>query len=274
MFYHHDQLGSIRSVSAYNGYEVASFTYDAYGNLTHATGTYTTPFGYAGQYTDTETGLQYLRARYYDPTTGHFLTRDPIEVVTREPYGYVYGNPLNLTDPSGLWGVDIPEWVSPAAAVLGIDCFGSDCESIAEQHPEVAQGLADGAGGVLDGVTFGNGRNITSVAGVEGQVRWNSGTTAFGSVLGTAFLLPFAGSSTVVAGRALTFGSVGTVSSFASAAGNCTRSSSQSCGTGVLFTTINWGGSNALGRIASPRLGDATAVLHGYLGSQVVSSDC
>lgn len=102
MFYHHDQLGSIRSVSAYNGYEVASFTYDAYGNLTHATGTYTTPFGYAGQYTDTETGLQYLRARYYDPTTGNFLTRDPIETITREAYGYVYGNPLNAADPTGL----------------------------------------------------------------------------------------------------------------------------------------------------------------------------
>jgi RHS repeat-associated protein len=38
---------------------------------------------YAGQYTDTETGLQYLRARYYDPSTGTFLTRDPLEAQTR-----------------------------------------------------------------------------------------------------------------------------------------------------------------------------------------------
>ena len=60
---------------------------------------------YAGQYTDEETGFQYLRARYYDPTTGTFLTRDPIEAQTREPYGYVAGNPLNRTDPTGLyWG--------------------------------------------------------------------------------------------------------------------------------------------------------------------------
>lgn len=52
---------------------------------------------------DAETGFQYLRARYYDPATGNFLTRDPIEALTREPYGYVGGNPLNATDPSGLW---------------------------------------------------------------------------------------------------------------------------------------------------------------------------
>jgi RHS repeat-associated protein len=59
--------------------------------------------GYAGQWHDTETGFIYLRARYYDPTTGQFLTRDPITPITRSPYGYVYGNPLNATDPTGLY---------------------------------------------------------------------------------------------------------------------------------------------------------------------------
>ena len=53
-------------------------------------------------YTDAETGFQYLRARYYDPGTGQFLTRGPIEAETREAYGYVGDNPLNGTEPSGL----------------------------------------------------------------------------------------------------------------------------------------------------------------------------
>lgn len=51
----------------------------------------------------------YLRARYYDPTTAQFLTRDPMVATTRSPYGYVGGNPLNGIDPSGncgLWGSD------------------------------------------------------------------------------------------------------------------------------------------------------------------------
>jgi len=57
------------------------------------------PFGFAGEYTDPETGLIYLRARYHDPTTGQFLTRDPIEALTRSAYRYVDGNPLNNADP-------------------------------------------------------------------------------------------------------------------------------------------------------------------------------
>jgi RHS repeat-associated protein len=43
---------------------------------------------YADQYTDAETRFQYLRARYYDPATGQFLSRDPITAQTRSPYAY------------------------------------------------------------------------------------------------------------------------------------------------------------------------------------------
>jgi len=57
----------------------------------------------AGEYTDAETGFQYLRARYYDPATAQFLSRDPAEDSTRAPYSYVDGNPLNGTDPLGLF---------------------------------------------------------------------------------------------------------------------------------------------------------------------------
>lgn len=53
------------------------------------------------QYTDAETGFQYLRARYYDPATGQCLTRDPLEPVTGTPYAYANNSPLNFTDPSG-----------------------------------------------------------------------------------------------------------------------------------------------------------------------------
>src|SRR5690606_4005091 len=61
------------------------------------------------EYTDTETGYQYLRARYYDPTTGQFTTRDPITPLTRSPHAYVGSNPLNLVDPIGAWGIP-PSW--------------------------------------------------------------------------------------------------------------------------------------------------------------------
>ncbi|HEU5002396.1 MAG TPA: RHS repeat-associated core domain-containing protein [Actinomycetota bacterium] len=70
-------------------------------SLTASTGSVSNPFGFAGQYTDAETGLVYLRSRYYDPATAQFLSRDPLAALTREAYGYVGGNPLNATDLNG-----------------------------------------------------------------------------------------------------------------------------------------------------------------------------
>ena len=103
---HHDQLGSIRS-STYtsNGAIYRSRTYNAYGQVASVNNTTNQPLlSYAGQYTDTETGYQYLRARYYDTRTGQFLTEDPIAVQTEEPYGYSWGNPSFFNDPTGNGG--------------------------------------------------------------------------------------------------------------------------------------------------------------------------
>jgi RHS repeat-associated protein len=105
LFLHHDQIGSTRTATDATGAAVATWSYDPYGNQAAHTGTIDVPLGYTGQYTDPETGLQYLRARYYDPATGTFLSRDPLNASTRSAYGYVYGDPLNNVDPSGLGGV-------------------------------------------------------------------------------------------------------------------------------------------------------------------------
>jgi len=56
-------------------------------------------------FVDAETGFQYLRARYYEPATGQFLSRDPMVAMTGSPYGYVDGDPLNGTDPLGLFSL-------------------------------------------------------------------------------------------------------------------------------------------------------------------------
>jgi len=118
-YLHHDQLGSIRLLTNGSGVTTGAATYDAYGTVTASSGTLS-HLGYAGQYTDPETGFQYLRARYYDPATAQFLTRDPADAVTRSAYGYVNGSPLNGTDPSGLAcgagpGVDHQVFVLPVS---------------------------------------------------------------------------------------------------------------------------------------------------------------
>jgi len=99
-YLHTDQLGSVRMITSSTGTSAGTATYTAYGTRT-PTGT-TSPFGYAGQYTDTETGLQWLRARYYDPTTAQFLTVDPLAAATGARYSYASGNPVTSADPTGL----------------------------------------------------------------------------------------------------------------------------------------------------------------------------
>ena len=100
LYYHHDQLGSTRLLTDANGAMAASYTFDANGNLTSQTGSTDTRLRWAGEYQDA-TGLYYLSARYYDPITSQFLTRDPIDAVTRETYDYASNDPLNKTDASG-----------------------------------------------------------------------------------------------------------------------------------------------------------------------------
>jgi len=108
-YLHHDQQGSTRLLTGSTGTVTGSTTFDAYGNKTGSTGTTTTPLGYDAQYTNSDTGLVYLRSRQYDPATAQFTSVDPLAPITREPYAYAGNNPLNMSDPTGLFSIgDIP----------------------------------------------------------------------------------------------------------------------------------------------------------------------
>ncbi|TMC54270.1 MAG: DNRLRE domain-containing protein [Chloroflexi bacterium] len=118
VWYHHDQLGSTRVATDASGTTQATYTYDPYAGLASSTGSITNPFRFGGQYQDSESGFYYLRARYYDPATGQLLTVDPAVSTTRQPYGYIAGNPLNGTDPSGLdWWSSVQHFASKAANI-------------------------------------------------------------------------------------------------------------------------------------------------------------
>ncbi|TML00326.1 MAG: RHS repeat protein [Actinobacteria bacterium] len=112
LYLHHDQQGSTRVLTGSTGKSEATFTYDAYGNTTGTTGTATTPLGYDAQYTSSDTGLIYLRARVYDPATAQFMRVDPLGAATREPYTYAGDNPPRYLDRTGLgFEVELPEGV-------------------------------------------------------------------------------------------------------------------------------------------------------------------
>jgi RHS repeat-associated protein len=102
LYLHHDQLGSTRLLTNTSGNTEAEYTYNPYGTLNASKGAATTPLRYDGQYTSTDSGLIYLRARTYDPTTAQFLSIDPAVEGTGEPYTYTSDNPVNKSDPSGM----------------------------------------------------------------------------------------------------------------------------------------------------------------------------
>ena len=132
-----DLLGSTRVITDAAGDAVGSASYDAFGSPESQTGV-ASAFGYTGNWTDPDTGLVYLRARDYDPTTGQFLVVDPAVSSTGQPYAYAGNNPLLLSDPLGLdAGAEVLAFFAGAldgatggissmilgAVVPGYDCF-------------------------------------------------------------------------------------------------------------------------------------------------------
>ncbi len=101
LYLHHDQLGSTRLLTNTSGNTETAYTYNPYGTLNATTGTASTPLRYDGQYTNTDSGLIYLRARTYDPSTAQFLSLDSALRETSEPYNYTDDNALNNADPTG-----------------------------------------------------------------------------------------------------------------------------------------------------------------------------
>jgi RHS repeat-associated protein len=106
-----DHLGSIRDVIDGGGALADSLKYDSFGNID--TGTETND-AYRGRYTwtgrelDLETQLQYNRGRYYDATTGRWISQDPLgfDAGDSNLYRYLNNAPTGGTDPSGLQELD------------------------------------------------------------------------------------------------------------------------------------------------------------------------
>jgi RHS repeat-associated protein len=102
-YYEQDAANSVTSLSNSTGALADTYTYDSYGNVTNSTGTLRNPFQYTGRELDSETGLNYNRARYYNSATGRFISEDPLSFGGGpNSYAYVGNNPTNFIDPIGL----------------------------------------------------------------------------------------------------------------------------------------------------------------------------
>jgi RHS repeat-associated protein len=105
-FYGYDGGGSVRQLTNSLGVVTDEYEYDAFGNSFTRSGTTPNNYLYRGEQYDSDLGLYYLRARYYNPNTGRFLSRDPNEGNAYDPkalhkYLYASGDPVNRIDPLG-----------------------------------------------------------------------------------------------------------------------------------------------------------------------------
>jgi RHS repeat-associated protein len=102
-YYEADGLGSVTSLTSAAGALVQTYAFDSFGKQTASSGSLTNPFRYTAREFETETGLYYYRARYYDSTEGRFLSEDPIGFDGgRNFYAYVGNSPNAFSDPLGL----------------------------------------------------------------------------------------------------------------------------------------------------------------------------
>ena len=109
-FYHSDGLGSTKILTNELGAVTDSYSYDAFGNLIVSNGGSNNAYLFAGEQRDSETSLDYLRARYYDSFLGRFISADAYEGTLNDPmslhdYLYAHANPVVNTDPSGYFTI-------------------------------------------------------------------------------------------------------------------------------------------------------------------------
>ncbi len=193
-YLHHDQLGSTRLITDQTGNATGTFTYNPYGTISASSGAASTPFGYADQYTDAETGLQYDRARYYDPTTGQFLTRDPLNDLTQETYSYAGDSPTNNIDPTGQKWLGVSFLPSPGDVLNAmnpiryykaeINAYENGCgylDSVAYglQGALVAASDASAVGGAVRGLA---GAAVDEGAGLASRLADETGSINFGKL--------------------------------------------------------------------------------------------
>lgn len=129
-----DHLGSTTALTDPSGAITASNSYDSFGNPSNAS--FPSRYQFTGREFDNLNGLTYFRARWLDSKIGRFISEDPMGLNGGvNQFAYVGNNPVNATDPSGLYEIDVHYYLTKYLAEQN-GCFGG------EQARQIAEGEA------------------------------------------------------------------------------------------------------------------------------------
>jgi RHS repeat-associated protein len=165
-FYDYDGFGTVRHLTNTAGAITDAYDYDAYGNFFTRQGSTPNNYLYRGEQYDSDLALYYLRARYYNPSTGRFMSRDPENGHPTKPaslhkYLYAHGDPVNAKDPSGRMD-DVIEvglidlWIA-ARNTVAVAAAGAAVVCSLNRDVELLGGIAKvlSSGETVESVTFG-----------------------------------------------------------------------------------------------------------------------
>ena len=155
-YYGYDGGGSVRQLTNSAGSVTDTYEYDAFGNALQTSGSTPNNYLYRGEQYDSDLGLYYLRARYYNPSTGRFMSRDPedhplTDIRELHKYLYVGGDPVNWADPTGRSAYEVGFQLGAALAkaapyaisgLLIVDCLAGIAGVVYEASENNNTGLA------------------------------------------------------------------------------------------------------------------------------------
>ena len=203
-FYVRNLQNDIIALIDEDGNTVVNYTYDSWGKILSITGSLKdtvgqqNPFRYRGYYYDKETGMYYLKNRYYDPELRRFISSDAVTTLiastetlhNRNLYTYCNQNPLTRSDGNGhLWTV-------AAGIIGGVISLG---RQLRYEKKEMSWKVA--AQAALDGISAAVG---ASAVGTIGQIVTNVATTVTSGILagddGTEIAMQAAASGILASG--------------------------------------------------------------------------
>lgn len=190
-----DGPGNVRVLADASGASAASYAYDAFGRVLDESGGTANDFRYKGERFDATSGLSAMRARWYEASTGRFLSVDPFEgrpgqPQTLHPYSFAWNDPVQHSDPTGLVVGGLKS-ISVSTFIIGLNVVisaGMSAYAGYKANETIPAILINAAvAGIVGGVTAAAGLGLTRIALSSFLTTASSFATISGSTLLASF---------------------------------------------------------------------------------------